>query len=152
MSFEHCHFCKPPVRHAGCHSDCPYYAADIAARSAAKEEKRRLTDAKCERYFTPEMDGLKQDWDGVVWCNPPYGRGVGAWVEKAHRTAEESDATVVMLLPARTDTAWFHDYCYNDKYATINFVRGRLKFGGEKNSAPFPSMVVIFRRPAKALH
>lgn len=109
-------------------------------------------NAKCERYFTPEMDGLKQDWDGVVWCNPPYGRGVGAWVEKAHRTAEESDATVVMLLPARTDTAWFHDYCYNDKYATINFVRGRLKFGGEKNSAPFPSMVVIFRRPAKALH
>lgn len=98
-------------------------------------------NAKCERYFTPEMDGLKQDWDGV-----------GAWVEKAHRTAEESDATVVMLLPARTDTAWFHDYCYNDKYATINFVRGRLKFGGEKNSAPFPSMVVIFRRPAKALH
>ena len=109
-------------------------------------------NAKCERYYTPEMDGLKQDWDGVVWCNPPYGRGVGAWVEKAHRTAEESDATVVMLLPARTDTAWFHDYCYNDKYATINFVRGRLKFGGEKNNAPFPSMVVIFRRPAKALH
>lgn len=94
-------------------------------------------NAKCERYFTPEMDGLKQEWDGVVWCNPPYGRGVGAWVEKAHRTAEESDATVVMLLPARTDTAWFHDYCYNDKYATINFVRGRLKFGGEKNSAAF---------------
>ena len=54
-------------------------------------------NAKCERYFTPEMDGLKQEWDGVVWCNPPYGRGVGAWVEKAHRTAEESDATVVML-------------------------------------------------------
>lgn len=51
-------------------------------------------NAKCERYFTPEMDGLKQDWDGVVWCNPPYGRGVGAWVEKAHRTAEESDATL----------------------------------------------------------
>lgn len=70
---------------------------------------------------------------------------VSAWVRG------DRDTTVRLLL-ARTDTAWFHDYCYNDKYATINFVRGRLKFGGEKNSAPFPSMVVIFRRPAKALH
>ena len=103
-------------------------------------------NAKCQRYITPEQDGLKQEWTGVVWCNPPYGRGIGAWVEKAYKTVEESDATVVMLLPARTDTAWFHNWCYCNKYATVRFIRGRLKFGGEKNSAPFPSMVVIFRK------
>lgn len=103
-------------------------------------------NAKCPQYFTPEQDGLSQEWTGTVWCNPPYGRGIGAWVEKAHETAATSNATVVMLLPARTDTAWFHDFCYNDKFATVVFVRGRLKFGGQKNPAPFPSMVVIFRK------
>lgn len=97
-------------------------------------------NAKCERYFTPEEDGLKQEWNGTVWCNPPYGRQIGKWVEKACK----SECTVVMLLPARTDTGWFHDYIYGK--AEIRFVRGRLKFGESKNSAPFPSMVVIYRR------
>lgn len=97
-------------------------------------------NAKCEKYFTPEQDGLQQEWTGTVWCNPPYGREIGKWVKKA----AASECTVVMLLPARTDTAWFHDYIYG--HAEIRFVRGRLKFGGCKNSAPFPSMVVIFRR------
>lgn len=97
-------------------------------------------NAKCDRYFTPEMDGLKQEWAGTVWCNPPYGRQIGKWVEKAYK----SDCTVVMLLPARTDTRWFHDYIYGK--AEIRFVRGRLKFGGVKSSAPFPSMIVIYRR------
>lgn len=97
-------------------------------------------NAKCERYFTPEKDGLKQEWSGTVWCNPPYGRQIGKWVEKAYK----SDCTVVMLLPARTDTRWFHDYIY--RKAEIRFVKGRLKFGGSKNPAPFPSMVVIYRR------
>ena len=96
-------------------------------------------NAKCERYFTPEMDGLKQEWTGVCWCNPPYGRQIGKWVKKA----SESNATVVMLIHARTDTAWFHDYIYGK--AEIRFVRGRLKFGGSKINAPFPSMVVVFR-------
>lgn len=96
-------------------------------------------NAKCKRYFTPEMDGLKQEWTGVCWCNPPYGRQIGKWVKKA----SESDATVVMLIHARTDTAWFHDYIYGK--AEIRFVRGRLKFGGSKINAPFPSMVVVFR-------
>lgn len=95
-------------------------------------------NAKCKRYFTPEQDGLKQEWTGVVWCNPPYGRGVGKWVEKAVK----SRATVVMLLPARTDTAWFHDWVL--PYGELHFIRGRLKFGGCKNAAPFPSMVVVF--------
>lgn len=99
-------------------------------------------NAKCKRFFTREQDGLKQPWTGplVYWCNPPYGREIGKWVKKA----AESDTTIVMLLPARTDTKWFHDYIYGK--AEIRFVRGRLKFGGSKNSAPFPSMVVIFKR------
>lgn len=98
-------------------------------------------NAKCARYYTPEQDGLSQLWEGSVWCNPPYGRGVGAWVKKAAQSAL-GGATVVMLLPARTDTAWFHDWIY--RRAEIRFIRGRLKFGGAKNSAPFPSMIVIF--------
>ena len=96
-------------------------------------------NAKCEKFFTPEIDGLKQDWTGVCQCNPPYGRQIGKWVEKACY----SFATVVMLLPARTDTKWFHDYCL--PYGNIEFLRGRLKFGGCKNSDPFPSMIVIFK-------
>lgn len=79
-----------------------------------------------------------------VFCNPPYGREIGKWVEKAYRTNEESGDLVVMLLPARTDTKWFHDFIYHK--AEIRFIKGRLKFGGSKNSAPFPSMVVIYRK------
>ena len=97
-------------------------------------------NAKCERYFTPEKDGLDQEWKGTVWCNHPYGKQVGKWVEKAYK----SNCTVVMLLPARTDTKWFHDYIYRKD--EIRFVKGRLKFGGSKIPAPFPSMVVIYRR------
>ena len=96
-------------------------------------------NAKCKKYFTPETDGLKQEWKGVCWCNPPYGREIGKWVEKA----VNSFATVVMLLPARTDTKWFHDFCL--PYGKIEFIKGRLKFGNAKNSAPFPSMIVIFK-------
>lgn len=99
-------------------------------------------NAKCERYYTPEQDGLSQPWTGVVWCNPPYGRKIGKWVEKAVASVSEG-ATVVMLLPARTDTQWFHRYIYHQ--AEIRFVPGRLKFGGAKWNAPFPCMVVIFR-------
>ena len=96
-------------------------------------------NAKCEVFYTPEQDGLAQEWTGVCWCNPPYGRQIGKWVKKA----AESDATVVMLLPARTDTKWFHDYILQN--AEIRFIKGRLKFGGSKNGAPFPSMICIFR-------
>lgn len=97
-------------------------------------------NAKCAKFYTPEMDGLKQEWAGVCWCNPPYGRQIGKWIKKA----AAANATVVMLLPARTDTKWFHDYCL--RYGEIEFLRGRLKFGGFENSAPFPSMIVIFRK------
>lgn len=94
-------------------------------------------NAKCDKYYTPEIDGLSQAWSGVCWCNPPYGREIGKWVKKAY----ESNCKVVMLLPARTDTRWFHDYCIK---GNIEFLRGRLKFGNSENSAPFPSMIVIF--------
>ena len=94
---------------------------------------------KCEKYFSPKEDGLQQEWTGNVWCNPPYGRQIGKWVQKG----AGAKATVVMLLPARTDTKWFHDYIYGK--AEVRFIKGRLKFGGQKYNAPFPSMVVIFR-------
>lgn len=100
-------------------------------------------NAKCASFFSPEQDGLSQEWRGTLWCNPPYGRQIGKWVEKAASSAASGLATVVMLIPARTDTAWFHDYVYGK--AEIRFLRGRLKFGDSKNSAPFPSMIVIFR-------
>ena len=99
---------------------------------------------KCQRYFTKAEDGLLQNWGGCqVFCNPPYGRQIGCWVEKAYREKDKPGTTVVMLLPARTDTRWFHDYIYGN--AEIRFIKGRLKFGEAKGNAPFPSMVVIFQ-------
>ena len=99
---------------------------------------------KCNRYFTREIDGLKQNWGGYrVFCNPPYGRVIGEWVKKAYEESQKPNTLVVMLLPARTDTKWFHSYIYGK--AEIRFVKGRLKFGGCDNSAPFPSMIVIFK-------
>lgn len=99
---------------------------------------------KCEKYFTKEDDGLKQDWGGhVVFCNPPYGKAIGEWVKKCYEESQKQNTTVVMLIPARTDTKYFHKYIYWK--AEIRFIPGRLKFGDSKNAAPFPSMVVIFR-------
>lgn len=98
---------------------------------------------KCEKYFTQEEDGLSQNWGGYsVFCNPPYSK-IGKWVEKAYREGCKDNTIVVMLIPARTDTRYFHDYIYHR--SEIRFIKGRLKFGDSKNSAPFPSMVVIFR-------
>lgn len=99
-------------------------------------------NAKCNKYFTPEQDGLKQDWIGTCWMNPPYGKTISKWVEKAYNEHIKHGSTVVCLLPSRTDTKWFHDYCMKGE---IRFIKGRLKFGGSKNSAPFPSVVVIFK-------
>lgn len=101
-------------------------------------------NAKCPQYFTKEQDGLSQQWHGRCWMNPPYGREIGKWVRKAYESVVTGECQLVCcLLPARTDTAWWHDYCIKGK---IRFVRGRLKFGGSKNSAPFPSAVVIFKK------
>lgn len=101
-------------------------------------------NAKCERYFTPAIDGLRQTWSGRCWMNPPYGRNIGLWVAKAHASAIEG-ALVVCLLPARTDTAWWHE-CVT-KSSEVRFLRGRVRFGAARHSAPFPSAIVVFRPP-----
>ena len=102
-------------------------------------------NAKCPAYFSPEQDGLSQQWVGTCWMNPPYGREIGRWVRKAHESSK-AGATVVCLLPARTDTRWWHEHC---AYGEVRFVRGRLKFGTATTSAPFPSAIVVFRPRAE---
>lgn len=100
-------------------------------------------NAKCRKHYTKEQDGLKQDWTGeTVWCNPPYGRGVGAWCQKCYEHFI-SGGTAVMLIPARTDTRWFHQWVYGK--AELRFIEGRVKFGNAKFNAPFPSMIVIYK-------
>jgi len=97
---------------------------------------------KCPMYWDKKVDGLEQDWSGHrVWCNPPYGRNIGEWVAKA---ARQQPGISVLLLPARVDTKWYQDYIKNKNRVYVEFCRGRLKFGGSKNSAPFPSMIVTF--------
>lgn len=104
--------------------------------------------AKVSRCFTPQDDGLAQSWAGErCWLNPPYGRGkngIVPWVAKAHSEAQDNGATVVMLLPARTDTGWWHKYVAQGE---IYFIRGRLRFKGATEDAPFPSALVIFWPP-----
>ncbi|ARM68492.1 DNA N-6-adenine-methyltransferase [Staphylococcus haemolyticus] len=100
-------------------------------------------NAKCSKHFTIEDDGLSKDWSNdVVFMNPPYGREIKKWIKKAY---EESlnGATVVCLIPARTDTMYWHDFIF-DKADDIRFLKGRLKFGNGKNSAPFPSAIIIY--------
>ncbi len=99
-------------------------------------------NAKCANFFTQNTDGLAQDWEGVCWMNPPYGRSIGAWVEKAYLSSLNG-TTVVCLLPARVDTRWWHNYCVKGE---VTFIKGRIKFGEATNCAPFPSAVVVFRR------
>ena len=101
-------------------------------------------NAKCDNFFTADDDGLKQDWSGnSVFCNPPYGRAIKDWVKKSYEESLKTNTTVVMLIPSRTDTIYFHEFIYGK--AEIRFIKGRLKFGDAKNSAPFPSIVVIYR-------
>ena len=101
-------------------------------------------NAKCSKHFTIEDDGLSKDWSNdVVFMNPPYGREIKKWIKKAY---EESlnGATVVCLIPARTDTTYWHDFIF-EKADDIRFLKGRLKFGNGKNSAPFPSAIVVYK-------
>ncbi len=98
---------------------------------------------KTAQYFTEKDDGLTQDWEGnTVFMNPPYGRDIRHWIEKAYKEGQKPNTTVVCLIPARTDTRYWHSFCM--KAQAIYFLRGRLKFGNSKNSAPFPSAVVVF--------
>ena len=101
-------------------------------------------NAKCKRFFDKAQDGLKKSWGGAtVWCNPPYSR-VDDWVRKAAEE-QQNGTTTVMLVPSRTDTKWFHAYCYEKPGVSIQFVKGRLRFSGATVNAPFPSMVLVFR-------
>jgi phage N-6-adenine-methyltransferase len=99
-------------------------------------------NTKCKRYYTPEDNGLAQEWQGVCWLNPPYGNAIAKWMRKAFESASVGSATVVCLVPSRTDTKWWWNHA---QYGEIRFLPGRLKFVGAENSAPFPSAVVIFR-------
>ena len=117
-----------------------HFTLDVAATEKS---------SKCPKYYTPETDGLSQSWivdSGAVFCNPPFGKQIGEWVRKAYEESQRG-TKIVLLIPARTDTKYFHDYIYGK--AEIRFIRGRLKFtdedGNAKCSAPFPSMLVIYR-------
>ena len=99
---------------------------------------------KCKKYFSRDDNGLSKDWGGSrVFCNPPYSE-IDRWVRKAWDDGHKANTVVVMLIPARTDTRYFHNYILHR--AEIRFIKGRIKFGGRDN-APFPSMVVIYRGP-----
>jgi phage N-6-adenine-methyltransferase len=100
-------------------------------------------NAKCAHFYTRAEDGLAQTWSGRVYLNPPYGRSIGLWVRKAWESAQTTAELVVCLVPARTGTAWWHDYIRQAD--EVRYLRGRLKFGGCQNSAPFDSAVVVFR-------
>ena len=117
------------------------------------------SNAKCNRFLC--AGSLDLDWasiakcqtdghTGAVWLNPPYGRQIGRWLAKAQTTAKQG-TTVVCLLPARTDTKWWHEYVWDGrrhrpyKGVEVRLIQGRLKFGGNKDPAPFPSVVVVFR-------
>jgi len=97
---------------------------------------------KCPRFFTKEQDGLAQPWTGRVFMNPPYGRAMGDWMRKAWEASRTTAELVVCLVPARVDTAWWHEYAIRGE---IEFIRGRLRFGNLENTAPFPSAIVVFR-------
>ena len=103
-------------------------------------------NARCKKFFTKEQDGLKQDWGkNTVWLNPPYGaktHKISDWIKKSYAASLEG-ATVVVLIPARTNTEWFHQYCL--AHAEVRFVRGRPKFGGATHGLPQPLCLVIFR-------
>jgi phage N-6-adenine-methyltransferase len=135
---------------ASCEWSTPQWLFDALAREFAFTLDPCATreNAKCPRFFTREDDGLAQDWgDAVVFMNPPYGDVISRWMWKAYDSARKG-ATVVCLVPARTDTAWWHLYAMKGE---VRLLRGRLKFGNARNSAPFPSAIVVFRPPSFAL-
>lgn len=101
-------------------------------------------NAKCEKFYTEEEDALSREmiWLGTCWMNPPYGRCISEWMENALHCSVEYKSTVVCLVPARTDTKWWHDYVAKGE---IFYLKGRLKFVGARNSAPFPSAIIVFR-------
>lgn len=106
-----------------------HFTLDVCATKA---------NAKCKRFYTLRDDGLKQTWRGRVWMNPPYGRGIDLWVQKAF----ESQTLCVCLLPVRSDTKWWHRYVM--KAGELRLLTRRLSFGNSTNKAPFPAAIVVF--------
>ena len=103
-----------------------------------------LLNHKCDNYFTIDDDGLSKSWSGFrVFCNPPYGHQIKYWVQKCYiESVLNSNTLIVLLIPARTDTSYFHDYILGK--CDIRFIRGRLKFGGSSHCAPFGSILCIY--------
>jgi phage N-6-adenine-methyltransferase len=134
FSSRSCEWATPPELFAALAAEFGPFDLDVCATAE---------DAKCARYFTQAEDGLRQRWSGRVWMNPPYGRAIGQGMHKALEVARSGEADVVVcLVPARTDTRWWHDYAARGE---VRFLPGRVRFGGGQNSAPFPSAVVVFR-------
>ena len=101
-------------------------------------------NAKCKKFFTEQEDGLKQSWEGeTVFMNPPYGSAIKDWIAKARKESENPNTIVVGLIPARTDTRYWHEHIFGVA-SDIIFIKGRLKFGDGENSAPFPSAVIVW--------
>lgn len=115
------------------------FTLDVAADAA---------NAKCKRFLTATDDGLATDWSGTCWCNPPYGRDLSKWVRKAVRQTWDG-VTTVMLIPVRSNTAWWHDLCI--PFGEIRFVRGRPKFGGADEGLPWPLAIIVFRGRPKVV-
>ena len=139
------------------------YTSDSAEWATPQEFFDRLNDefhftldvcateenAKVNNFFTKEQDGLKQEWGTeTVWCNPPYGKSIGTWCKRCFLHSI-GGGIAVMLLPARTDTDWFHRWVYGK--GEIRFVKGRIRFNGSKWNAPFPSIVVVYRKIIKVV-
>lgn len=100
---------------------------------------------KCDKYYTIEDDGLSKSWkDEVVFCNPPYGRKIYNWVKKCYEESKSGGGKIVLLIPSRTDTKYFHEFLYKKENVELIFIKGRLKFGNSKDGAPFPSLLAIF--------
>jgi len=129
-----CEWATPPDLFARLDAQHGPFDLDVCATAS---------NAKCPRFFTRADNGLAQRWTGRVWCNPPYGREIGLWMAKAALAARTGAAEVVVcLVPARTDTAWWNDHAAQGE---VEFLRGRVRFGGARAGAPFPSAVVVFR-------
>lgn len=99
------------------------------------------TNSKAPNFYTAEQDGLTKEWDKVTFCNPPYSN-IKEWVRKANEEYRKHGKTIVLLIPSRTDTQYWHEYIFNQ--SKIIFIKGRLKFGDATNAAPFPSAIIVF--------
>ncbi len=101
---------------------------------------------KCKNYYTEKDNGLNKDWgNNICFCNPPYGRKIYDWVKKCYYESKKDNTTVVLLIPSRTDTKYFHEFLYNKENVELRFIKGRLKFEGASNYAPFPSLIAVMR-------